>query len=279
MIYTVICTDVSDYINWQCELLEHTWKRAEQPGELIRLITCPSGTTLPQHDHARVIHIAEPSDRTGGYLPFERLFALQDWLQSEQPDGSVLVIDPDCVFRRAIVDEVEPGAPLAQHWRDLRPRAPAQAATWPAMIHTRDLEKLMPRWIDATRAVRIATGRWESDMYGLVTASAAMGLRFSLEDAFAGFIKWPDEFVGDAPIVHYCQKVVAEDGTLIWFKHEYQPWEEVVGGEQARHAYCRDLLELVNEFATYQRRRPEDGRSKAATQSPNAPARTRGGRS
>ena len=272
MIYTVICTDVSEYINWQCELLEYTWKRAEQPGELVRLVTCPAETELPQHDHARVVHIAEPSDRTGGYLPFERLFALQDWLESERPEGSVLVIDPDCVFRRAIVDEVGPGAPLAQHWRDLRPRPPAQAATWPAMIHSSDLEELMPRWINATRAVRTATGRWESDMFGLVTASAAMGLRFSLEDAFAGFVNWPDAFVGDAPIVHYCQKVVAKDGAIIWFKREYRPWEEVSGGEKARHSYCRDLLELLNEFATYQRQHGDGRRGNPGTSPPKVPS-------
>ena len=253
MIYTVICTDVSDYINWQCELLEYTWKRAEQPGELIRLVTCPAGTELPQHDHAQVIRIAEPSERTGGYLAFERLFALRDWLESERPEGSVLIIDPDCVFRRAIIDEVEPGAPRAQHWVDFRPQPPAQAATWPALIHTRDLEELLPRWIEATRAVRIATGRWESDMYGLVTASAAMGLRFSLEETIAAFVNWPDEVVGEAPIVHYCQKVVAADGTLIWFKGQYQPWEEVLGGERARHGYCRDLLDLLNECAANKR--------------------------
>lgn len=259
MIYSVVCTDVNEYVNWQCELLEYTWKRAGQPGELIRLVTCPDDTKLPAHRHARVIRIAAPSSLTDGYLAFGRLFALQDWLKLERPEGSVLIIDPDCVFRRPIVEEVKRRAPRAQHWVDFEPRLPMQAATWPALIHTSDLGELLPRWIEATRAVRSATSRWESDMYGLVTAAAAMGLRFSL-DAIAAFVNWPDELVGEAPIVHYCQDVVGADGTLIWAKRQYQPWEEVRDGEQARHGYCRDLLQLLNECAA-DKRRHETGRA------------------
>jgi hypothetical protein len=82
-----------------------------------------------------------------------------------------------------------------------------------------------------------------------------MGLRFSLE-AIGAFVNWPDEVVCEAPIVHYCQEVVAADGTLIWFKRQYRPWEEVLGGEHARHGYCRDLLELLNECAADKRLNP-----------------------
>ncbi len=39
LIYSVICTDVNDYIDWQCELLDYSWARAGQPGELVRLVS------------------------------------------------------------------------------------------------------------------------------------------------------------------------------------------------------------------------------------------------
>ena len=129
------------------------------------------------------------------------------------------------------MNEVEPGAPRAQHWVDFKTKPPAQAATWPALIHTRDLEGLLPRWIDATRAVRTATGRWESDMYGLVTAAAGLGLVFSLE-AIGAFVNWPDELVGEAPIIHFCQDIVDAEGTLIWSKRQYQPWKKCRGGNR-----------------------------------------------
>jgi len=282
VIYSVVCTNVNDYINWQCELLEYTWKRAKQPGSLIRLVNCREDTRLPEHRHARVVRVGSPRKRTRRYIAYERLFALQDWLRREQPEGSVLILDPDCVFRRPVETEVAPGAPTAQHWVDFEStgrvwtyrrwpwsrkrnvvdalydldRGQLQAATWPALIHTRDLERILPAWIEATRVIRAATGRWASDMLGFVIAAAESGLRFSL-DVIGAFVKWPDELVGEAPIVHYCQDVYATDGSLLWAKRTYLPWEAVVGSEQAHHSYCRDLLAILNEYAAL-RRHDED---------------------
>lgn len=247
MIYTVICTDASDSINWQSELLEYSWARVQQPGEMVRLVCAPPDAELPRHQHARVIPIAEPSDRTGGYLAFERLFSLRDWLEQERPSGSVLILDPDCVFRTAIPTRVEPGAPVAQHWVDFQTQLPAQPATWPALIHTEDLARLLPTWIDMTRAIYNATRRWESDMHGLVSAAASQRLRFSL-DAVGAFVGWPDAQVGHAPIVHYCQDILADDGRVLWSKRAYQPWTPIQNSGHAHHAYCRDLLDILNEF-------------------------------
>ena len=105
----------------------------------------------------------------------------------------------------------------------------AQAATWPALIHTSDLEALLPGWIAFTRSIWKTTRRWESDMTGFVSAGATSGLRFSL-DTIAAFVNWPEELVGDAPVIHYCQDVVATDGTLIWSKRDYHPWAAVAEG-------------------------------------------------
>jgi len=248
VIHTVVCTDVNDYIDWQCELLEYSWARVGQPGELLRLVCAPADVPLPSHRHARVVRIAEPSGRTGGYGAFERLFSLQDWLQAERPQGSVLVIDPDCVFRTAIDRDIRPGAPVAQRWVDFQANNGAQPATWPALFHSEDLLRLLPGWINMTRALYSATKRWESDMFGLVSAAASLKIEFSLENVGA-FVGWPDEEVGDAPIVHYCQDVLAADGRTLWSKRGYTPWEKVGGADQVKHAYCRDLLDILNEFA------------------------------
>lgn len=249
MIYSVICTDVNDSIGWQCDLLEYTWKRAKQPGELLRLVTCPEGVLLPQHRHARVLRIAPQPALTHGYKAFERLFALEHWLRRERPEGTVLILDPDSVFRRAITGEARPGAPRAQLWVDYRCETElTQAATWPMLIHTQDLEALLPRWIAFTSAIYKATHRWESDMNGLVAAAAAGGLRFSL-DTIGAFVGWPDELVGEAPVVHYCQNVLDRDGEVLWSKRTYQPWAAVTGAERVRHGYCHDLLALINEYA------------------------------
>jgi hypothetical protein len=254
LIYTVLCTDDNRALDWQCELLEYTWKRAAQPGELLRLVTSPDGAALPRHDHARVLRIEPQPERTGDYKAFERLFALEEWLRREQPEGTVLILDPDCGFRRAITDEVAPGAPRAQYWADYEgATGQSQAATWPMLIHTSDLEALLPRWISFTGAIHRATHRWESDMTGLVAAAAASGLRFTL-DAIGAFVGWSGELVDEAPIVHYCQDVLTPGGDLLWSKRTYQPWAPVAGADRACHGYCRDLLRLVNECAEYRHR-------------------------
>ena len=253
MIYSVICTDVNDYVDWQSELLEYSWKAAGQPGELLRLVTCPAETALPEQAHTRVLRVEPQPERMLGYLAFERLFAFEEWLRRERPEGTVLILDPDCVFRRAVTEGAEPGTPRAQSWVDYTPPAGStQAATWPMLIHTSDLETLLPRWISFTAAIYTATRRWESDMYGLVSAAAAIGLRFSLEQV-AAFVGWPDDAVGEAPIVHYCQDVRADDGARIWSKRNYRPWEPVADTGRPRERYCEDLLKILDDCAARKR--------------------------
>jgi len=253
LIHTVVCTDVNRSVDWQCRLLEYTWKRAAQSGELLRLVTCAADVTLPSHTHARVCRVDPQPGQTMGYKAFERLFALQQWLERERPRGTVLILDPDCVFRRAIDQPVEAGTPRAQHWVDYRCESElTQAATWPMLIDAGDLQALLPSWISFTAAVYRATHRWESDMYALVSAASVGGLRFSL-DAVGAYVGWPDELVGQAPIVHYCQDVVDDEGRTIWAKRSYRPWDAVPNASRAKLAYCRDLLSLVNEHALLQR--------------------------
>jgi hypothetical protein len=249
LLYSVVYADAGPYFDWQCELLEYTWKRVGQPGELLRLVTCGEEITLPRHRYMRVVRTVPQPPSDLGYRPFQRLFALRQWLANERPQGTVLLLDSDMVFRRAVPGEAEPGSPRAQFWADYRPPGPlTQAATWPILIHTSDLERLLPRVIAFTAAIYTATRRWETDMYALVSAAAASGLRFSLEPIGA-FVGWPDEVVGECPIVHYCQDVTANNGEILWAKRAYKPWARVPGAERARHSYCRDLLALLDEYA------------------------------
>lgn len=250
--YSVVCTDVNDFVDWQCELLAYSWARAGQRGELVRLVCAPEEQEPRPEPNTRVVRIPQ-GEPDGGYLALNRLLSLRVWLETERPEGTVLILDPDCVFRAAVAIEAAPGAPVAQHWVDYRATPSVQPATWPALIHSEDLAALLPRWIDFARAIYASTHRWESDMTALVSAAAVSGLEFSI-DQIAAFVGWPDEAVGRAPIVHYCQDVLDRDGRTIWAKRSYQPWRAAAGGERARHAYCVDLLEILNEFAALKRR-------------------------
>ena len=266
MIYTVVCTDVNAYINWQCELLEYSWSRVNQPGKLIRLVACDDTTELPKHRHAEVIR-TQPTNvhPTSGdvYVCYNRLYSLKEWLEDKSIQGTILIVDADVVFRSPLAQGVAKGRPLGQAWldygvsdefRDAIEKSSdtevdsLQPVTWPALIDADDLRKLLPRWIETTVAIREQIQRQESDMYGFLIAAKECDLEFELGTTTA-FMPWPDEQVSGAPIIHYCQAVKNTVGDTLWSKFEYTPWDRVPNSETAEIAYCQDLVSLVDEFA------------------------------
>jgi hypothetical protein len=278
-IYSVLCTDTAPYLQWQCELLEHTWREVRQPGELLRLVAAREDEALPGHAHARVLRMPPSNVEPGSgdtYAPYNRLHSLRAWLQREGPEGTVLILDPDMVFREALVLRTVPGAPVAQRWVDFGDgswlaaqmgveRAQLQPATWPLAIHTQDLARLLRRWIERTADVRRVTGRWESDMFGLVLAASESGLRFELTTTCA-WMNWPEDAVRGAPLLHYCQAVEAGDGTTLWTKRGYRPWDHDLDPTLARLDYCRDLLQIVRTYARL--RSGDPGSAAPATRRP-----------
>ncbi len=269
MIYSLICTDTAESIHWQCELLEYSWSRYQQPGELVRLVACDHDSSLPGHRHAKTIRTAFTNvdpDSGDQYPPYNRLYSMKEWLDRENPSGTVLILDPDMVFRNSVKKEVEPDSPIGQQWVDFgmseRKKAvtaqisrvefaQVQPVTWPALIHTDDLKKLMPRWIELTVEYRKATGGWEDDMFAFAVASAELGIVYSFENLCA-WTPWAEEKVAGAPIVHYCQPLRDDNDEVIWSKNRYQPWSRVESPEAATLSYCRDLLLIVDEHARLQ---------------------------
>ena len=269
-LYTVVCSDSNDYVNWQFELLEHTWSRIKQPGELVRLVAAEPGDVLPKARHATVIRTRPTNVHpTSGdvYLCYNRLYSLAEWLDTCEVDGTIQIIDPDVVFRAPVADDALPGSPVGQHWVDFALGGgfgeaiaahssvdieQLQPVTWPARIHSDDLRNILPRWIALTMAIRERVKRQESDMFAFVAAAAEAELKFRLEPTSA-FMPWSDAEVGQAPMIHYCQPVLDHGGNRIWFKQAYQPWSPVPLSRDPQLKYCRDLLALVDEFARIRR--------------------------
>jgi hypothetical protein len=276
VIYTVFSTTDSPFQQWQSELLEYSWKQAGQPGELIRLVATDK-STLPAHRYARTI--ATPSrqlDPTTGddYAPYNKPAGLFHWLSTERPEGTVLLVDPDCVFRESICREVAEGFPVAQKWIGLSPTADAlgwgldrrfafleahgvrpsiraQLGMIPTLIHTRDLERIASRWLELTALVRqeVADRRgrrmWESDMFAYAIVTAEAGLVHELT-SLGICTNWSPDDAVDAPIIHYCQPIEDRQGEPIWSKYDYLPWLRVADPERARDDYGRHLLTLLN---------------------------------
>ncbi|MCP4966810.1 MAG: hypothetical protein GY926_16475, partial [bacterium] len=170
-----------------------------------------------------------------------RLLSLQAWLEDERPVGTVLLLDCDMVFRAPVHQRSSPGAPLFQWWYDFQPMGlsgPWATAindfstipssdiapiTWPCLIHTSDLRSIMPRWIDLTVALREELGAWESDMVAFAAVFAERGVPAE-RTMLAAWLPWPDDVVGDAPIIHYCQALLDENDDQVWSKYDYAPW-------------------------------------------------------
>jgi len=269
-LYTVVCTDTSPSMQWQCEFLEHTWRGVRQPGELIRLAACKPGERLPEHRYARTLRMKWTNldaDTGDVYPPYNRLYSLRDWLRQHRPEGTVLIVDPDCVFLAPVSERTHAGLVKAQRWVDffgltdthwatwvsehsaVDPAA-LEAATWPALIHTRDLDALLDRWIELTVALRRNSLDQISDMIAFVVALKESGLDVKLHN-FTAVFDYPEAEVRGAPLIHYCQDILDHQGRLIWSKRSYQPWSQPgCDPAEARFTYNRALLSKLQEVAS-----------------------------
>jgi hypothetical protein len=274
-LYSVVCTDTNPYGTWQTELLEHTWLRVNMPGELLRLVGTPNGEQLPTHHTARVVRTAATNTHPrldDDYIGMNRLHSLAEWLDRERPVGTVSILDCDFVFRAPLVRRATPGRPIGQDWWDFHwdghlgevaeqispgVRPSLQAVTWPLFIHTSDLRRIIDRWIEVTARIRAETGAWESDMIALPIVLAERELVCELE-MLAAWMPWPDEVVGDAAVIHYCQPVLDHAGNNLWYKQQYTPWEPTgANPADAVLAYCGDLLTMLDRYADWRRRADE----------------------
>lgn len=265
-LYSVVCTDTFHYGDWQTRLLEHTWEAVGNPGQLLRLVGATPDAPLPVHAVAKVIRTGATNSHPlmeGLYAGMNRLLSLHEWLDGERPVGTVLILDCDFVFREPIDRRAEPGAPIAQEWFAFGipdeiaeawerlttiPPSAVQPVTWPLLIHTSDLRRIVPRWVELTARLRAEVGAWESDMFALVIVLAEYGLTCELE-TLGAWMDWPEEFVAGAPIIHYCQPVLDGDGEKLWYKQDYRPWDPIeVDPSRADLDYCRDFLGILVDY-------------------------------
>lgn len=284
-LHAVTCTDMNPYGDWQFRFQEHTWHRVAQPGELVRLVATRDRDRPPGHGHTRVVTTRAPDeDAADRYPGANRLRSLQEWLATEHPRGSILILDADMVFRAPVHTTTAPGTIVAQEWYRFRPPkalgqldSPMRDAdpsalpplTWPMIVDADDLAMLVPRWLELTTELRRITGGWESDMFALVVAVAESGLRVHLE-RLGAWMSWPEDVVRGAPIIHYCQPVEHRDGSRLWYKQDWRPSAPVdrspddprldtrpyeplgLDPNDAKLDYCRDLLHLLDDYVRAQ---------------------------
>jgi coenzyme PQQ synthesis protein D (PqqD) len=274
VIYTVFCTSAGAEAQWQSELLEYSWGRARQPGELVRLVASRPGDTLPRHRLARVVETLcwSPHPYTGdAYPPYNKAAALLEWQFAEQIDGTVLLLEPQCVFRSSVTAEVGRGQVAGTAWADWSPgdgpfglpsshfaflerfcvdrTLELPAVTMPLLIHSCDLRRLAARWLELMGILRAESANSptgplaNADEVAYAIAAAENGIRHDV----AEFGVATDAAQSVAPVLDYRRPVLSALGEIAWDPATYRNGDSV-HAERAAPGVGRELLTLLAEF-------------------------------
>jgi len=274
MIVTVFVTNADRNFQWQSELLEHTWQQVKQPGELVRLVASPEQQSLPLHGLARVVRTRcwNPHPYVqDGYPLYNTPAGLWEWLLSERIDASLLLLDPDSVLLDSFQQEVGPGEAVGHDWpgmpcngrgpfgltkdyqnlqafcvnRELR----LSGVQFPVLIHSSDLTKIAPRWLELTAIIRTQVGRHvggPSD--ALKVAYAIAAAEYRVPHAVRKMACETSDARADQPVLNYRQPVETAQGKILWDPEVYQPWQ-ACEPERAAAGAGREFLHLLQQYA------------------------------
>ncbi len=272
MIITVFTTGNSDRDQWQAELLEDSWHRSGQPGELLRLVACPATENLPQHHSARVVRTMpwDPHPWTGDHYPaYNKAASLMEWLFTETIDASLLLLEKGSIMRSPVGTEISPGGALGNIWRDMpadgsgafglnetfqsvqaycvNRSLPLSHVQYPVLIHSRDLRKFAPRWLELTGLIRSSIDHSNpADSERLAYAIAAAEYRIAhkakkLANTHAS------RAIGNS-IYDYRGHIADKKKKMVWDSHSYVPWDPC-DPESASTGAGRGFLAYMQEFA------------------------------
>jgi len=275
MIFTVFTAAANPINQWRAELLEYSWRRLRQPGELVRLTPLPPGQIAPAHLAAQVVETLawNPHPYTDDeYAGYEVPTAVQEWLFRERVEGTVLLLGPNSILQKAVTEEVRPGKVLATPWPELpsgeggpfglkaelkflecfcvNRDLPLAPACLPLLIHTSDLRKIAARWAELTAIIRAEyvgpEGRFaDADRLAYAIAAAEYRVDHDLTDLGVG----TDAKRSEAVVIEFGQPIESPRGEIVWDDRVYEPWNDVYP-EKARPGAGRDFLALLNELAT-----------------------------
>ena len=275
MIYTVFVTGNSRQDQWQAELLEYSWQKVRQAGELVRLVACGTGQALPMHALARVVRTRSWNPHpylADHYAAYNTPAALLEWILHERIDASLLLLDSHNVLFHALNEEVACDQAMGNEWGDM-PRggkAPfslpgeyqnLQAycvnrtlglprVQFPLLIHARDLKKILARWLELTGIIRTQvsahTGRpGDAHKLAYVIAAAEYGIAHQARK----LALTPGDRKAASAIMNYSQPIESARSNVIWDMQTYQPWAPCQPSG-AKAGAGRDFLALLQEYQT-----------------------------
>jgi hypothetical protein len=243
---------------WQAEFLRYTYLTAGMKAELTALV---AATDEPEIAFScNTLRVANYKDSTpNAPLTLNKPGGIAEWAALEGPgDETVLIVDPDSMFIRPVVDPgpltegeayseehdyMDIDIPRNRTVIDRHCREELHAKVQPVgiyiCINRSCLAELAQRWLQKSidiaadpvcREALCGTG-WLSDMWGYAIAAAELGIHHHLK----GFSQVTGSNSLQNPITHYCFPLM-ENGDdiwerdtqkpVLWSKWTYRPWED-----------------------------------------------------
>ncbi|XP_022750515.1 peptidyl serine alpha-galactosyltransferase-like [Durio zibethinus] len=238
-IHTLFSVECQNYFDWQTVGFIHSFKKAQQPGPVTRLLSCTEEEkkNYKGMDLAPTLEVPSMSrhPKTGDWYPaINKPAGIVHWLKHSKDAKNVdwvVILDADMIIRGPIIPwelGAEKGRPVAAYYgylvgcdnilAKLHTKHPELCNKVGGLLamHMDDLQVLAPLWLSKTEEVREDRAHWAtnitgdiygqgwiSEMYGYSFGAAEVGLRHKINDdlmIYPGYTPQP----GVEPILlHY----------------------------------------------------------------------------
>jgi hypothetical protein len=256
-VQVVFSCENTTYHWWQAEFLRYTYLQAGMRAELTALVAATDEPEIAFSCNSVRVANYKNSLPNSPLLVLNKPGGIAEWAALDGPrDETILIVDPDSMFIRPVVD---PGPlPAGEAYseehgymgvdipgnrtvieRHCRPevRARIQPVGIYIFINRACLAELAVRWLQ--KSIEIAAdpvcwealsgNGWLSDMWGYVIAAAELGIHHHL----MGFSQMTGSHSLENPITHYCFPLMENRGDywepdtqkpILWSKWTYRPW-------------------------------------------------------
>jgi hypothetical protein len=256
----------SVYQHWQIEFLWESFKESGQTGNFLALIakdsenlknnfSCPLLETTTYSPHPLT---------KDDYSPFNKPASIIQWLSKENSyEGSILLIDPDCIFVNPIIRKPESRKTFCDGASYLDPNSQVGSylikrfcrrnssmvapALIPVFILMEDLADISARWLEVTEQIRFdkeskQKAGWVAEMWGYSIACAERGIVQEIDNMSC----YPNDEELKS-IIHYCYDSNSSNG--VWGKRKYNPWRNTGFDEEGAKNSAKILNQKLNCFA------------------------------
>ncbi|KAL3813856.1 hypothetical protein ACJIZ3_015124 [Penstemon smallii] len=217
-IHTLFSVECQNYFDWQTVGLMHSYRKAQQPGPITRLLSCTEEEKKKYRGMELAPTLEVPSmsrhPKTGDWYPaINKPAGIVHWLKHSKDAENVdwvVILDADMIIRGPIVPwelGAEKGRPVSAYYgyligcdnllAKLHTKHPELCDKVGGLLamHIDDLRALAPMWLSKTEEVRddkahwatnytgdiYGTG-WISEMYGYSFGAAEVGLHHKIND-------------------------------------------------------------------------------------------------